>query len=172
MTDAEKYIALVKCDHEYRFKMPHNVKSIELINTGRSDYPELIEIHWKSGDKSAIGNPKAVEALKPFIGAVKTFRDNALKLINEDKEALRPAAKADAEKNRPWTYILGVIDENGNRVERYSWTEDNSWELFGMSDSELLQERIDTCRRFRSESTSRWHVYKRMRGSTELKVVY
>lgn len=172
MTDAEKYIALVKCDHEYRDKMPHNVKSIELINTGRSDYPELIEIHWKSGDKSAIGNPKAVEALKPFIGDVNTFRGNALKLIREEREALRPAAQADAEKNRPWTYILGVMDENGNRVKRYSWTEDNSWELYGMPDSEILQDRIDRCRQYRSESTSRWHVYKRMRGSLKLVEVF
>ena len=81
-------------------------------------------------------------------------------------------SKEEAEKTRPWTYILGVLDCNGNRVERYSWYETNSWKCYGQTDEKTLQNQIESCRRFRSESTSRWHVYKRMRGSSELELVY
>ena len=172
MTDGEKYIAILNCKFEYQQKMPHDVKSIELAKTGRDDYPEVIEIRWKSGGVSAIGNKRIVDLVKPHVGDVKTFCDLAKKLVDEDCEALEPAAKDEAYRTRPWTYILGVLDENGKRVERYSWYEDNSWELYGETDAELLRSRIESCRRFRAESTSRWHVYKRRRGSDKLEEVF
>lgn len=172
MTNIEKYIAMVKCNEEYRTKMPNDVERIELVKTGRDDYPEVIEIHWKSGGKSGIGNHKTVEALKDLIGDTEKFCANAKRILEEDIEKLEPEAEAEAEKTRPWTYVLGVLDEDGNRVERYSWYETNSWDLYGVTDSEVLQQEIESCRRFRAESTSRWHVYKRMRGDTKLQLVF
>jgi len=172
MTNLERYIALAECEWEYSRKMPGDVDRVGLVKTGSEDYPEVIEIHWKSGGKSGIGNPRIVEAVKPYMGDIGKFCELVKKLINEDIAKLRPAAQAEAERTRPWTYILGVLDDSGHRVGRYSWYEDNSWELFGMSDQKLLQDRIESCRRFRSESTSRWHVYKRMRGDTSLVLVF
>lgn len=172
MTDLEKYIALVNCKFEYMQKMPHDVKGIELVKTGRDGYPEVIEIHWKSGGKSGIGNKRVVDLVKPYINDVTTFCDMVKGLIEEDRKAAEPAAKEEAFRTRPWTYILGVLDDNGKRVDRYSWYEDNSWDLYGMTDSEVLKNRIEDCRRWRVESTSRWHVYKRMRGSDKLEVVF
>ena len=172
MTDGEKYIALVNCKFEYQQKMPRDVKSVELVKTGRDDYPEVIEIHWKSGGKSGIGNKRVVDLVKPYINDVTTFCDMVKCFVKEDCEAAEPAAKEEAFKTRPWTYILGVLDDDGNRVERYSWFESNSWDLYEMTDSEILKNRIEECRMFRAESTSRWHVYKRMRGSDKLEVVF
>lgn len=172
MTDGEKYIALLNCKFEYQQKMPHDVKSVELVKTGRNDYPEVIEIHWKSGGKSGIGNKRIVDLVKPYVNDLTTFCDMVKGLVEADCDAAEPAAKEEAFKTRPWTYVLGVLDDNGNRVERYSWYETNSWECYGQTDEKTLQDQIESCRRFRSESTSRWHVYKRMRGSTELKEVY
>lgn len=172
MTDGEKYIALVKFKSECELKMPHDVKSVELVKTGWNDYPEVIEIHWKSGGKSIIGNKRVVDLVKAYINDATTFCDMVKGLVEEDREAVEPAAKEEAFKTRPWTYILGVLDDNGKRVKRYSWYEDNSWDLYGMTDYEVLKNRIEDCRRWRAESTSRWHVYKRMRGSTELVEIY
>lgn len=172
MTDGQKYVEVVKCAHEYRYKMPRDVERIEVVKTNRADYPEIIEIHWKSGGRSGIGNQKTVEAVKALVGDVEKFCAKVQELIQQEVEALRPAAEEEAEKTRPWTYILGVLDCNGNRVEKYSWSEVNSWEVFGNTDEELLATRIDRCNQFRAESTSRWHVYKRMRGSSELELVY
>lgn len=171
MTDGQKYRMIVKSANEYRYKMPHDVAKVELVKTGREDYPEIVEITWKSGGKSGIGNKEAVEVAKPLLNDFSALRMALIELANKQLEALRPVAQLEAEKDRPWTYILGVM-RNGARVRRYSWYEDNSWELFGMTDEELLNNRIKTCRDFRSESTSEWHVYKRMRGSTELKEIY
>ena len=117
MTDLEKYIALVNCKFEYQLKMPHDVKSVELVKTERDDYPEVIEIHWKSGGKSGIGNKRVVDIVKPYINDVTTFCDMVKGLIEEDREAAEPAAKEEAFRTRPWTYILGVLDDNGKRVE-------------------------------------------------------
>lgn len=172
MTDGEMYIALLNCKFEYQEKMPHDVKSVELVKTGRDDYPEVIEIHWKSGGKSGIGNKRIVDLVKPYVNDVTKFCDMVKGLIEEDCEAAEPAAKEEAFKTRPWTYILGVLDDDGKRVERYSWYEYKSWVLYGTTDSEVLQNRIDDCRRWRAESTSRWHVYKRMRGSDKLELVF
>ena len=172
MTDGEKYIALVKCVDEYREKMPHDIERIDVVKTAMADYHEIIEIRWKSGGKSGIGNRNAVEALKPDVDDFGKFSEKAIGLVEKDIEATRPAAEEEAKKTRPWTYILGVLDDHGNRVERYSWYETNSWECFGQTDEKTLQNKIDDCRRFRAESTSRWHVYKRMRGSDMLKVVF
>lgn len=172
MTDGEKYIALLNCKSEYHQKMPHDVKSVELVKTGRDDYPEVIEIHWKSGNKSGIGNKRIVDLVKPHVNDLTTFCDMVKRLIKEDCEAAEPAAKEEAFKTRPWTYILCVLDDNGNRVERYSWYEDDSWDLYGMTDSAVLNNLIENCRRWRAESTSRWHVYKRMRGSDKLEMVF
>ena len=172
MTDGEKYIALLNCKFEYQQKMPHDVKSVELVKTGRDDYPEVIEIHWKSGGKSGIGNKRIVDLVKPHVNDLIKFCDMVKGLIEEDCEAAEPAAKEEAFRTRPWTYILGVLDDNGNRVERYSWYEDKSGDLYGTTDSEILKNRIEDCRRWRAESTSRWHVYKRMRGSDKFEVVF
>ena len=132
---------------------------------------DSVEITWKSGGKSGIGNKEAIEVAKPLLNDFAALRTALLQLADKHKAALRPAAKLEAEKERPWTYILGVM-RNGARVSRYSWYEDNSWELFGMTDEELLNDRIKTCRDFRSQSTSEWHVYKRMRGDTKLVEVF
>lgn len=172
MTDGQKYIATVEAADEYRAKMPRDVKSVEVVETGRDDYPEIIEIHWKSGGKSGIGNQKTVAELKPLVGDVKKFCAKARELVFRAMEALHPAAREEAERTRPWTYVLGVLDDNGRRVGCYSWYETNSWELCGQTDEKTLQHEIDTCRKFRSESTSRWHVYKRMRGSDKLELVF
>lgn len=172
MTDGEKYIALTKCYYEYEDKMPKDVESINVVQTGRDDYPEIIEIHWKSGGKSGIGNKRVVDLLKPHIDNVEGFCAMAIDLLGKEKDALQPAAEKEAYETRPWTYVLGVLDDGGNRVKRYSWYETNSWELYGQTDEKTLQRDIDTCRRFRSESTSRWHVYKRMRGQNELQLVF
>lgn len=171
MTDGQKYIMIVKSSHEYRYKMPHDVEKVELVKTGREDYPEIVEISWKSGGKSGIGNKEAIEVAKPLLDDFEALRTALIELAEKQKEALRPAAQLEAEKERPWTYVLGVM-RNGARVSRYSWSEDNSWELFGMTDEELLNDFKRRCRDFRSESTRDWHVYKRMRGSTELKEIY
>lgn len=172
MTDGERYIALTNCWFEYREKMPHDVKSVRLVKTGRDDYPEVIEIRWKSGGKSGIGNKRVVDLVRPHVDDVATFCDMVQKLVREDADALAPVAKAEAEESRPWTYVLGVLDEDGNRVERYSWYETNSWEHYGQTDAQTLQNQIDRCRRFRAESTDRWHVFKRMRGDDKLEVVF
>lgn len=172
MTDGEKYMALLKCKYEYEQKMPHDVKSVELVKTGHDDYPEVIDIYWKSGGKSGIGNKRVVDLVKPHLNDLTKFCDIVKSVIGEDCEAAESAAKEEAFRARPWTYILGVLDDNGKRVERYSWYEDNSWDLYGMTDSEVLNNRIEDCRRWRAESTSRWHVYKRMRGSDKLEVVF
>jgi hypothetical protein len=172
MTDGEKYIAVVDCEWEYRRKMPHDVEKVNVVETGRQDHPEVIEIHWKSGGKSGIGNPKIVEQVKPLVDDAEKFCEKVKELIQNELEELRPAAAAEAEKNRPWTYVLGVLDDNGNRVERYSWYEDNSWELYGQTDERTFKQMKDQCDDFRSQSTSRWHVYKRMRGSDKLEQVY
>lgn len=171
MTDGEKYAMIAACSREY-CKIPHDVSKVEVVQTANKDYPEVVEIHWKSGGKSAIGNREVVELAKPLIGDLEALRGLLLERAESDLKALRPAAKAEAERTRPWTYILGVLDDNGNRVEKYSWTEDNSWELFGNSDAELLRSRIERCREYRSSSTSRWHVYRRMRGDTKLQEVF
>lgn len=172
MTDGEKYIALTNCYYEYRDKMPKDVESINVVQTGRDDYPEIIEIHWKSGGKSGIGNKRVVDLLKPHIDNVEEFCTMAIDLLGKEKDALQPAAEKEAYDTRPWTYVLGVLDDDGKRVERYSWYESNSWELCGQTDEKTLQQEIDSCRRFRAESTSRWHVYKRMRGQKELQLVF
>lgn len=172
MTDGQKYIALLNCEDEYRTKMPQDVERIEIVKTDRADYPEIVEIYWKSGGKSGIGNQKVVAIVKDLVGDVDKFCSKVREILRKDLEELEPAAKEEAEKTRPWTYVLGVLDDNGNRVERYSWYETNSWECYGQTDEKTLQNQIESCRRFRSESTSRWHVYKRMRGSAELKKVY
>lgn len=172
MTDGQKYIELLKCENEYRAKMPHDVKSVEVVKTDRADYPEIIEIHWKSGGKSGIGNQKTVGRVKPLVGDIEKFCSTVREILRNDLEELEPAAKEEAEKTRPWTYILGVLDDDGKREKRYSWYESDSWMCYGQTDEKTLQNEIDDCRRFRAESTSRWHVYKRMRGSSELKLVY
>lgn len=172
MTDGQKFIAVLEAAQEYETKMPDDVKSVEVVKTGRDDYPEIIEIHWKSGGKSGIGNQKTVAELKPLIGDVEKFCDRARELVCQDMETLEPAAKEEAERTRPWTYILGVLDDDGKRVKRYSWYETNSWELYRLTDERVLQYEMESCRKFRAESTSRWHVYKRMRGSEKLELVY
>lgn len=171
MTDGEKYINLCKCKNDY-YKVPHSVEKVEIVKTGREDYPEILEIHWKSGGKSGIGNKSAIEAARPFLGDLMKMRQALLDEIDGQMKAIQDAAAAEAEKTRPWTYVLGVLDDSGNRVEKYSWYEDNSWELYGNTDDELLRRRIESCNEFRSQSTSRWHVYKRMRGDTKLTMVY
>lgn len=171
MTDGQKYRMIRKSADEYRYKMPHDVAKVELVKTGREDYPEIVEITWESGGKSGIGNKEAIEVAKPLLNDFAALRTALLKLADKQLEALRPAAQLEAEKDRPWSYILGIM-RNGARVSRYTWYEDNSWELFGMTDEELLNSRIETCRNFRSRSTSEWHVYKRMRGSSELQEIY
>ena len=172
MTNGQKYIALLNCDDEYRTKMPQDVERIEIVKTDRADYPEIVEIHWKSGGKSGIGNQKTVAMVKDLVGDVDKFCSKVREILRKDLDELQPAAKEEAEKTRPWTYVLGVLDDNGNRVGRYSWYETNSWECYGQTDEKTLQNKIESCRRFRSESTSRWHVYKRMRGSSELQEIY
>lgn len=171
MTAGQKYRMIVKSADEYRYKMPLDVAKVELVKTGREDYPEIVEIVWKSGGKSGIGNKEAIEVAKPLLNNFVALRTALLQLAAKQMEALRPAAQQEAEKERPWTYILGVM-RNGARVSRYSWYEDNSWELYGMTDEEILNRRIEDCRNFRSVSTRDWHVYKRMRGSSELKEIY
>lgn len=172
MTDAEKYMMLVECAWEYDNKMPHDVEKVESVKTSDANYPEVVEIRWKSGGKSAIGNREIVELAKPILGDLSKLRELLIQKCREQMEALKPAAKAEAEKTRPWTYVLGVLNSEGNRDGYYSWFESNSWELYGETDAELLQDRIEQCKRFRLESTSRWHVYKRMRGDTKLVEVF
>lgn len=171
MTTGQKYRMILKSANEYRYKMPHDVDKVELVKTGKEDYPEIVEISWKSGGKSGIGNKEAIEVAKPLLNDFEALRTALIELANKQMKALEPEAKMEAEKERPWTYILGVM-RDGVRVQRYSWFEDNSWELFGNTDEELLNRRISNCRDFRSESTRDWHVYKRMRGSTELKEIF
>lgn len=172
MTDGQKYIALIECRNEYEKKMPQDVERVDVVKTDMSDYPEIIEIHWKSGGKSGIGNQKTVGLVKPLVGDIEKFCSTVREILQKDIEDLAPTAMEEAEKTRPWTYVLGVLDGNGNRVERYSWHETNSWECYGQTDEKTLQHQIDDCRRWRAESTSRWHVYKRMRGSDKLEVVF
>ena len=65
MTAGQKYRMIIKAADEYRYKMPHDVAKVELVKTCREDYPEIVEITWKSGGKSGIGNKEAVEVAKP-----------------------------------------------------------------------------------------------------------
>ena len=172
MTNQEKYIALVQCRNDYRRRMPSDIHTIGVIKTDNPEYPEIIEIHWKSGGKAGIGNTTMVEVGKPLMGDFEAFKKAALEELDRQMDELMPLAEAEAYNSRPWTYILCVLDDNGNRVERYSRYDYNSWELCGETDSHLLDDLKDTCRRFRSESTSRWHVYRRMRGDTKLVEVF
>jgi len=113
MTDGEKYIAVVDCEWEYRRKMPHDVEKVNVVETGRQDYPEIVEVHWKSGGKSGIGNPKIVEQVKPLVDDAEKFCEKVKELIQNELEELRPAAAAEAEKNRPWTYVLSRKQNSG-----------------------------------------------------------
>lgn len=172
MDIATKFIMTSNVLWEYNDKMPGDVDRIEVVQSGNPEHPEIIDIYWKSGGKSGIGNPEAVSELKPLIGDIDAFCAAAKKRVQEDVDKMRPEAQAQAEKDRPWTYVVGVLGSDGRRDEYYSWYEDNSWDAYAMTDQQLLESAKDQCRRFRAESTSRWHVYKRMRGDDKLVEVF
>ena len=45
MTAGQKYRMIVKSADEYLYKMPHDVAKVELVKTGREDYPEIVRSH-------------------------------------------------------------------------------------------------------------------------------